>query len=63
MFAYHETVIVVQGTATVVLDDGGQVSVHPGDMALFELGQGTTWTVHEDFRKEFHADSPDPLPF
>ena len=63
MFTYDETVIVVEGTATVVMDNGSQVSLHPGDMAFFERGQGATWTVHENFRKAFHADSPDPLPF
>jgi uncharacterized protein len=62
-YTYDETVVVVQGTATVVMDNGNQVALHPGDMAFFARGQGSTWTVHENFRKAFHADSPEPLPF
>jgi len=63
MFTYDETVIVVQGTATVIMDNASQVSLHLGDMAFFERGQGATWTVHENFRKAFRADSPELLPF
>ncbi len=62
-FTYDETVVVVQGRATVVMDNGAEVSLTPGVMAFFEQGQGSTWTIHENFRKAFHADSPDPLPF
>lgn len=62
-FTYDETVVVVQGRATVVMDSGAQVSLTPGVMAFFERGQGSTWTIHENFRKAFHADSPEPLPF
>jgi uncharacterized cupin superfamily protein len=63
MYTYDETVVVVQGTATVVMESGDQVSLHPGDMVFFARGQGSTWTIHENFRKAFHADSPEPLPF
>jgi uncharacterized cupin superfamily protein len=63
MYTYDETVVAVLGTATVLMDSGDQVFLHPGDMAFFARGQGSTWTVHEKFRKAFHADSPDPLPF
>jgi len=62
-FTYDETVVVVQGSATVVMDNGAEVSLTPGVMAFFERGQGSTWTIHENFRKAFHADSPEPLPF
>ena len=62
-FTYDETVVVVQGRATVVMDNGAEVSLTPGVMAFFARGQGSTWTIHENFRKAFHADSPDPLPF
>jgi len=62
-FTYDETVVVVQGRATVVMDNGAEVSLTPGVLAFFERGQGSTWTIHENFRKAFHADSPDPLPF
>ena len=63
MYTYDETIVVVEGTATVRMDSGAQVSLKPGVMAFFARGQGSTWTIHEDFRKAFHADSPDPLPF
>jgi uncharacterized cupin superfamily protein len=62
-FTYDETVIVVKGRATVELESGETISLSPGDMAFFERGQWSTWTIHEPFRKAFHADSPEPLPF
>lgn len=62
-FSYDETVIVIKGRATVELEGGRTVSLDPGDMAFFERGQWSTWTIHEPFRKAFHADSPEPLPF
>jgi len=40
-FTYDETVVVVQGTATVGMDSGSQVSLQPGDMLFFERGQGS----------------------
>lgn len=60
---YDETLVVVAGRVTVTLDDGRKVELNPGDMAFFERGQGSVWTVHEHFRKGFHADAPEPLPF
>ncbi len=63
MYTYDETIVVVQGSATVLMDSGVEVSLTPGVMAFFARGQGSTWTIHENFRKAFHADSPDPLPF
>jgi uncharacterized cupin superfamily protein len=60
---YDETVMVVQGRATVTMGDGRRVELAPGTLAFFERGQDSVWTIHEDFRKAFHADSPTPLPF
>ena len=62
-WSYDETIVVVSGRATVVLDDGRRVELNPGDMAFFERGQGSVWTIHAPFRKGFHADSPEPLPY
>jgi uncharacterized cupin superfamily protein len=62
-FTYDETLVVTKGRATVKVDSGTEVSIGPGDMAFFERGQWSTWTIHEPFRKAFHADSPEPLPF
>lgn len=60
---YDETIVVVAGRVTVALDSGRKVELAPGDLAYFERGQGSVWTIHEHFRKGFHADSPEPLPF
>jgi uncharacterized cupin superfamily protein len=60
---YDETIVVVAGRVTVSLDDGRKVELSPGDLAFFERGQGSVWTVHEDFRKGFHAHAAQPLPF
>jgi uncharacterized cupin superfamily protein len=62
-FTYDETVVVIKGQATVELESGEKVSLSPGVMAFFGRGQWSTWTIHEQFRKAFHADSPEPLPF
>ncbi len=62
-WTYDETIVVVSGRVTVALDSGRKVSLVPGDMAYFERGQGSVWTIHEHFRKGFHADAPEPLPF
>lgn len=60
---YDETVVVLSGRATVELDGGRRMELGPGDMAFFERGQQSVWTIHETLRKGFHADSPVPLPF
>ncbi len=60
---YDETVMVYRGRATVVMGDGRKVELVPGTLAFFERGQDSVWTIHEPFRKAFHADSPTPLPF
>lgn len=62
-FSYDETIVVVEGRATVELENGSVVTLQPGDLAFFERGQWSTWTIHESLRKAFHADSPTPLPF
>jgi uncharacterized cupin superfamily protein len=53
-----ETITVVQGRATVAMDDGRRVELAPGDMAVFERGQSSVWTIHEAFRKSFHTIAP-----
>lgn len=62
-FSYDETLVVLEGRATIEFDTGETVNVGAGDMAFFGRGHGSTWTVHETVLKGFHADSPDPLPF
>jgi uncharacterized cupin superfamily protein len=60
---YDETVVVVSGRATVDVGRGTQVELGPGDMAFFPSGTRSVWTIHEPFRKAFHASAPQPLPF
>ena len=62
-WSYDETVFIVSGRATVTLGDGRSVELAPGDMAVFEDGQESVWTIHETMLKGFHADSRQPLPF
>jgi len=62
-WSYDETVVVVEGRATVTLGDGREVQLVPGSLAFFERGLESVWTIHEPFRKGFHALSPEPLPF
>ena len=54
----EEMVTVISGRATVAMDDGRRVELAPGDMAFFEAGQGSEWTIHEPFRKSFHTRTP-----
>jgi uncharacterized cupin superfamily protein len=60
---YDETLVVLEGRATVRLDNGEEIAFGAGDMVFIPLGQWSTWTIHETFRKGFHADSPEPLAF
>jgi uncharacterized protein len=60
---YDETLVVVAGRVTVALDGGRKVELAPGDLAFFERGQSSVWTIHEHFRKGFHALASEPLPF
>lgn len=54
----EEMVTIVAGRATVAMDDGRRVELTPGDMAFFEAGQSSEWTIHEPFRKSFHTRTP-----
>src|SRR5690242_3637081 len=41
--SYDETLVVLEGRATVTLSDGTDVNLEPGDLAFFERGQSVTW--------------------
>jgi uncharacterized protein len=56
----EETVTVLEGRASVRMADGRVVELEPEDMAFFEAGQSSTWTIHEPFRKSFHTLAPQP---
>jgi uncharacterized cupin superfamily protein len=53
-----ETIVVVSGRATVDMADGRRIELNPGDLAFFEKGQASVWTIHENFRKGFHTMAP-----
>jgi len=50
-----ETVAVISGRATVQTGDGRRIELGPGDMAFFQTGLTSVWTIHEPFRKAFHT--------
>jgi uncharacterized cupin superfamily protein len=54
-----ETVMVLSGRATVAMEDGRRIELRPGDLAFFERGQSSVWTIHEPFRKGFHTLAPE----
>lgn len=56
-FEYDETIVVVEGRATVEFDTGEIIELAPGVMAFFERGHASIWTVHETIVKGYHADS------
>jgi uncharacterized cupin superfamily protein len=56
-FDYDETLVVLEGRATVQFDTGDTIELTPGAMAFFERGHTSTWTVHETILKGYHADA------
>lgn len=56
-FDYDETLVVLQGRATVVHGTGEVIELAPGVMAFFVRGHDTIWTVHETLLKAYHSDS------
>ncbi|MCV7319204.1 DUF861 domain-containing protein [Mycolicibacterium confluentis] len=49
----QETVVILQGRATVVGGSGKTVEIGPGDVLVCQPGEKMTWTVHEKIRKVF----------
>lgn len=49
----QETVVVLQGRATVTNRAGESIEVGPGDLVFVDPGEVSTWTVHERLRKVF----------
>ncbi|WP_061964022.1 cupin domain-containing protein [Demequina aurantiaca] len=46
-----EVFVVVSGSATIAIVDGGELHVTAGDVVRLSAGMRTTWTVHETLRK------------
>ena len=49
----QETVVILQGRATVEGGSGQTVEVGAGDVVICQPGEKMTWTVHEKIRKVF----------
>jgi uncharacterized cupin superfamily protein len=54
MLEYNEIIHVLEGSATIELDNGSRVELQPGDIAFLPKGHLSTWTFHSRF-KEFWA--------
>lgn len=48
-----ETCLVIQGEATVTMDDGTVVELRPGTLATFPAGSSCTWDVKKAIRKHY----------
>ncbi|GAA3197903.1 cupin domain-containing protein [Actinocorallia longicatena] len=48
-----EIFVVIEGRATIVIEDGPTLEVGPGDVCVFDKGARTTWHVHERLRKVY----------
>lgn len=57
-----ELFVVLEGRATIEVEDGPRLEVGPGDVCVLERGARTTWTVHEALRKVFQVTLPDAEP-
>ncbi len=53
----QETVVILQGRATVTGESGQTVEVGQGDVFICQPGEKMTWTVHEKVRKVFVINS------
>jgi uncharacterized cupin superfamily protein len=47
----RETIVVLQGSARIEIQDGPTLELGPGDMATMPKGAVTTWHVSEDFKE------------
>jgi uncharacterized protein YhfF/uncharacterized cupin superfamily protein len=54
-----ELFVVLEGRATIEIEDGPTLQVGPGDLCVLTRGARTTWTVHEPLRKVFQVTLPD----
>ena len=49
----QETVVILEGRATVTAQSGDSIDVTAGDLVFVDAGEVATWTVHEQLRKVF----------
>lgn len=48
-----EVFIVLDGRATIEVEDGPTLHIGPGDIGLLPAGARTTWTIHQPLRKAY----------
>jgi uncharacterized cupin superfamily protein len=48
-----ELFVVIEGRATIEVEDGPTIEVSPGSVCVLERGARTTWTVHEPLLKAY----------
>ena len=53
LFFGNETFHVLEGRATITVDDGTAVTVGPGDIISFPINTPSVWQVHEPLKKMF----------
>ncbi|MEU6440364.1 cupin domain-containing protein [Streptomyces sp. NPDC047046] len=56
-FPRNETLVVLRGRARVTVTGGPVLTLGPGDVAAFKVGDRTVWEVTETLRKVFVVDS------
>jgi len=52
-FDTDETAVILEGRATVRMEDGTSLDLKPGDLAIFPRGQKSVWTIEQDLRKVY----------
>ena len=52
-FPGDEIIHVLQGKLLIEFAEGGNVTLQAGDIASFDKGMKSTWTIQESFRKFF----------
>tara|TARA_B110000977_G_scaffold186460_1_gene252458 strand:+ start:12640 stop:12915 length:276 start_codon:yes stop_codon:yes gene_type:complete len=51
-----ETCLIIEGQATVVMDDKTVVELKPGTLATFPAGSSCTWEVKTPLKKHYNFD-------
>lgn len=51
LLEHNEIIQVLEGEATIEIDNGSRVDLKPGDIAFLPAGHLSTWTFHTTFRE------------
>ncbi len=52
-YSQSENCLILEGSATVMIDDGREVSFGVGDIVVFPVGLKCTWTIHKAIFKHY----------